>query len=489
MSQEGFPNGGILPDDTETHKYSNLILTEEQIQSVGDEIRKYVFEEGVINPAVQITVANQAEGIVTAALGLAQYYHQQRSYQGEDGYGSVNNPVNPVMSESTNQIFAQSLGSGPDPQSLYNAYQNSVTGPRNLIGVQNFFFNLGAEANSFTWDANGNLNISDTYRFSGLNDFGIAPPEDLKIRVYSGDVNAALQTIPYLLGSLVGGVIGGAIFGPLAIRKSTEEGIVGIIADIFFNGLRPNFDPTVGFDWSLWRDENGEPFTNFQLGSVETMAIRKTFSPQELYDYNPELFWNAVKRGFIPLEALLNMPDFICTPIEVGTGPTIFLPNYSSVAGDVGSNWTYGGGGNYPRPFTSFSQRIVEANLSLGPFAKLGNISGRVVVLGVVCAVGSEYIAEVGFIRQAWAEADIGNFEYIANQELFKNDWWNQAVKTKHNLRYGHLPGHPILPIEVATASYTTGAPEKYDPDLPTPEDFTLLLGTVLAVAALGAII
>ena len=130
MSQTGFPNGGILPDDTETHTYSNLILTEGEIQSIGDEIRKYVFEPGVVDPTVQITLSNQAEGIVTAVLGLAQYYHQQISYQGVDGYGSVNNPVSPVMSESTNTIFAQSLGSDPDPQSLYNSYQNRATGPR-----------------------------------------------------------------------------------------------------------------------------------------------------------------------------------------------------------------------------------------------------------------------------------------------------------------------------------------------------------------------
>jgi hypothetical protein len=489
MSQTGFPNGGILPDDTETHTYSNLILTEGEIQSIGDEIRKYVFEPGVVDPTVQITLSNQAEGIVTAVLGLAQYYHQQISYQGVDGYGSVNNPVSPVMSESTNTIFAQSLGSDPDPQSLYNSYQNRATGPRELVGVQNFFFNLGLGPEAFSWDANGNLNINDTYVFTGLNDFGVSPPESLKARASSGDVGAILQTIPYVIGGMVGVVLGGVIFGGQAVIRSTADGIIGIIANVFFNGLRPNADPTQGFDWSLWRDENGNPYTDNQLGSIEPMAIRKRFTPQELYDSNPELFWNAVKRGLIPFEALLNMPDFICNSIEVGTGPTFFLPNYGSVSGNVGSNWTYGGGGNYPRPFTSFSQRIVEATYSLGPFAKFGPISGRVVVLGTVCNVGSNYSAQVGFIRQDWSGADIGNSQYTANNELFKNDWWNQAVKTKHNLRYGHLPGHPILPIEVATASYTTGAPEKYDPDLPAPEDYTLLLGTVLAVAALGAII
>jgi hypothetical protein len=217
------------------------------------------------------------------------------------------------------------------------------------------------------------------------------------------------------------------------------------------------------------------------------MAFRTTFTPQELYDYNPALFWNAVKQGLIPFSALLLMPNFICTPIEVGASPTAFLPNYSSVATDCGDNpdnWTFGGGGNYPRPFTSFSQRLVEATYALGPFAKFGNISGRIATLGLVCP-NSSNDGELGFVRQPWAEADIGNSRYTAANELYKNDWWNQAVKTKHEIRYAHLPGEPVLTIEVATASYTTGSPEKYSPDIGAPEDYTLLLGTLIIAGAL----
>jgi len=58
-------------------------------------------------------------------------------------------------------------------------------------------------------------------------------------------------------------------------------------------------------------------------------------------------------------------------PLEMGLGPNPFLsPNYAPVAGRAGpSDWSYGGGGNYIRPFTSFSQRLVEASNALGPFA------------------------------------------------------------------------------------------------------------------------
>ena len=61
------------------------------------------------------------------------------------------------------------------------------------------------------------------------------------------------------------------------------------------------------------------------------------------------------------------------TPINVGNGPSPFLtPDYAPVQGTCGTsyqNWTFGGAGNYPRPFTSFTQRVVEASNHLGPFA------------------------------------------------------------------------------------------------------------------------
>jgi hypothetical protein len=498
MSQTGFPNGGILPDDTETHKYSNLIRTEEQIKEISNTIKAQAYANNVFDPVIQTTIANQAEGIVTAVLGLAQYYHQQVSYQGVDGYGSENNPVNPVYSDSTNQIFAQSLGSNSDPESLFQNYENSATGSRELLGVQNFFFNLGAGSKSFTWDANGNLSISDVYKFTGLNDFGIAPPKDLTASAAAGDIGAQIQTIPYLLGGMVGVVLGGVLFGPTAIINGTVDSVLGLISNVFFNGLKPG-DKIEGFDWSVLRDENGNPYTNYQLGGLDPMNVRHTWTPQQLYDWNPELFWDAVAKGLIPFSALLLMPDFICNSISVGAGPDPFgfLPNYApvnTVMSTDPSNWTFGGGGNYPRPFTSFAQRITEANLSLGPFAMIDfknpttnvslRFSGRICNLAVVCNGAP---GEVGFIRQDWYGADLSGTGYGSN--LLKWQWWEQAIKTKYTFPYGHLPGYPEVTIEVATASYAVGNANNFAPDIPTPEDYTLLLGTVLAAAALGAIL
>ena len=484
MSQQGFPNGGILPDNG-NNTYSNLIRTEAQIREIAGDLARQAFADGAIHPTQQVTIATQAEGILTATLGLAQYWWQQVTYQGNDGYGSANNPVSPVMSAETNTAFMQMLGSSADPQALYQNYENSSNGPRNLTGVQNFFFNLGLGSDAFSWDSNGNLNINDTYVFTGINDFGIAPPEALRDAALSGDPGAIAQVIPYLLGGMVGVVIGGVIFGPTAVLRSGLDGINEIIANVFFNGLRPDGDSTRGFDWSLWRDENGNPL-NANFGEIEPMAIRKTFTPDELYEANPALFFDAVNKGLIPFSALIEMENFVCNSLEVGVGPSAFLPNYPSVASDIGSdpsNWTLGGGGNYPRPFTSFGQRINEATYSLGPFAKFGNVSGRIGNLSLLCV--DTDVTDLGFIRQDWYNADRGNSIYASSGELEKWQWWDQANKSKIRFPYGHLPGNPELEIEVATASYANSSIYKYSVDLPTPNDYTLLVGMVILAATL----
>jgi hypothetical protein len=298
--------------------------------------------------------------------------------------------------------------------------------------------------------------------------------------------------LPYLAPAVAGVVVGVFIFGPLAANKGN-----GIINRVLYNIFGPGSDPVEPFDYDILRSKNGGSLTPF--GSLEAMFIKTTFSPQELYDYNPRLFWAAVSQGLIPFSALLAMPNFICNSIEVGAGPDPFgfLPNYAPVNSNIGedmNNWSFGGGGNYPRPFTSFAQRITEANLSLGPFAMLDyknpttnvsiRISGRICVLSLVCGGAP---SEIGFIRQNWYGADINGVGYGGN--LLKWQWWEQAIKTKHEVRYGHLPGYPTVTVEVATASYAVGDANNYNPDLPTPEDFTLLLGVVLGAAALGGIL
>lgn len=479
MSQTGFPNGGIMPDDDADFTYSNLIATEDQIKAAAAEVVAESYLSSSVDTRVADTVSTGSEGLLTAALTLAQYFVQQITYQGQNGYGTENNPVVVNFSNSVKELFAKSLGSNPDPGSLYTNYETSS---RNIDGVQNTFFNLGLKQDSFRWDANGNLNISDTYLFTGIDDLGAAPTQDQRSSV--GGFFTWLVKFGIGLGV-------GSLLIPLAQMKGST-----IWAKMLFGAAIPG-DPTVPFNFVRWTEVYGVNATN--IGAIEPMKFKSQFTPQDLYDYNRSLFFAAVSQGLIPFSALLAMPNFICNSIEVGAGPDPFgfLPNYAPVNTDIGenmNNWTFGGGGNYPRPFTSFAQRITEANLSLGPFAMLDyknpttnvstRISGRICYLSIVCD-GSP--SEIGFIRQNWYAADLSGTGYGGN--LLKWQWWEQAIKTKHTVRYGHLPGYPEVTVEVATASYAVGDANNYGPDIPTPEDYTLLLGVVLAAAALGGLL
>lgn len=487
MSQTGFPNGGIMPDDDADFTYSNLIATEEQIRAAAAEVVAESYLSSSVDSRVADTASTSTEGLITAALTLAQYFVQQITYQGENGYGTENNPVIINYSNSVNELFAKSLGSNPDSESLYQSYRANST---NIDGVQNTFFNLGVGKNAFTWDANGNLNISDTYLFTGIDDLGAAPTVEQAQKIYGGDLNA--------IGSFILKFALGLGIGSLLIPIAQLKGNINVWAKMLFGAYAPNaVDSTLPFNFVRWAEVNGVNATN--IGQIEPMKFKKQFTPQDLYNYNKPLFWAAVQQGLISFSALLAMPNFICNSIEVGAGPDPFgiTPNYAPVNTNIGenmNNWTFGGGGNYPRPFTSFAQRITEANLSLGPFAMLDyknpttnvstRISGRICYLSIACSGAP---SEIGFIRQNWYAADLSGTGYGGN--LLKWQWWEQAIKTKHTVRYGHLPGYPEVTVEVATASYAVGDANNFAPDIPAPEDYTLLLGVVLAAAALGGLL
>jgi len=474
MSQQGFPNGGIMPDDDANNTYSNLIKTEDEIKNIANAIRDKAFDSSVIDPSYSVTISAQIEGIITAGLMLAQYYIQQVTYQGENGYGTDANPVIPPLSNQVSIDLLKSLGSDPEKEMLKQSYEVKA---RTNAGIDNLFYNLAFGVDAFSWTAEGNLQIKDNYRFTSGSDF-----------TFSGG---------NFLTNMIGAAVGVFVFGPVA---NSQTNILSLATS-------PQYLAKALFQWFEGSDKT-YPFYYLEfpngddpiglLGGLEDMRFGYSWTPQQIYEYNPELFWAAVAKGYIPFSALLAMPDFICNSIEVGAGPTAFLPNFGQVNADIGTNpnnWTFGGGGNYPRPFTSFSQRIVEATYSLGPFAMLDyanpttgtstRISGRIANLGVVCPESSS--GDTGFIRQNWYGADTGGTGYGSN--LLKWQWWEQCVKTKHTFPYGHLPGHPDVTIEVATASYAVGNAANFTPDLPAPEDFTLLLGVVLAAGVLGAIL
>jgi hypothetical protein len=146
----------------------------------------------------------------------------------------------------------------------------------------------------------------------------------------------------------------------------------------------------------------------------------------------------------------------VLQPFQVGTGYAPFLTHYAPVSGAAYINdWSFGGGGNYIRPWTSFSQRINEASFSMGPFGMRlgGNITGRIVISTEV-----ESIGELAYCDQPWYEFDDGNSGYPS-----KAEWWGSVVKTVIQARDLNTPGHPLIHVEVAALD-PTDPNERYNP-------------------------
>tara|TARA_B100000073_G_scaffold301144_1_gene267961 strand:+ start:264 stop:1769 length:1506 start_codon:yes stop_codon:yes gene_type:complete len=146
----------------------------------------------------------------------------------------------------------------------------------------------------------------------------------------------------------------------------------------------------------------------------------------------------------------------VLNPIDVGTGWQPFLGHYAPVSGAAYlTDWSFGGGGNYIRPWTSFSQRLVEANWKLGPFGMRlgGNISGRILI-------STEYpsLGELAYCDQPWYGFDDGPSGYPS-----KAEWFGTVVKTVIQARDLNTEGHPLIHVEVAVLDPTDPA-ERYTP-------------------------
>ena len=141
------------------------------------------------------------------------------------------------------------------------------------------------------------------------------------------------------------------------------------------------------------------------------------------------------------------MSSAVNSPFNMGNGPSAFLsPDYAPVQGTCGTNiesWTFGGGGNYPRPFTSFSQRVVEASNHLGPFAiRIGDAES--VGDGRIIADPTNPIP-ISFREQRWYTQNDGFTGYPS-----KADWWQGCIKYVVRAHDLHIDGHPIGLFEVA---------------------------------------
>lgn len=141
------------------------------------------------------------------------------------------------------------------------------------------------------------------------------------------------------------------------------------------------------------------------------------------------------------------MSSAVTSPFNMGNGPSAFLtPDYAPVQGTCGTivaNWTFGGAGNYPRPFTSFSQRVVEASNALGPFAmRIGDAAN----IGDGRIIFDPTMPEpISFREQRWYTQDDGFTGYPS-----KAEWWQGCIKYVVRAHDLHIDGHPVGLFEVA---------------------------------------
>ena len=385
----------------------------------------------------------------TAAQTLASWILHQ--IPGPQGAGSsASNPLDVPLTGTQKTNLIGNLGKWAEPDMLKSEYDvkfsQSAGGGSWDPAVANTFFNLGYGNKAFEWDTStGNLTLKDNYVFSGLDDFGVA---------LDFNTDSVKDFVIGLVRAMaVAGIVGLGVAAPLVKARRMLKGIMGMM------GM--NITDT-DYPFNVHR---GLPFNN-TIGNVALMHIKTTWTPAEIFAANPTLFWNAWKAGYIPTSALEGIMANYLSPLSVGTASSPFLqPDYAASDGPIASNlsnMTLGGGGNYPQPFTSFSQRIVNASNSLGAYAKFGSYAGRIVTI-----TDNPYSGQWGFRMQPWDTFNDGNIIISGGHQLTKNEWFNTALKAKVAVRFLHLPTRPLVLVDVAIKGFspTTTLSHFYNPN------------------------
>lgn len=256
-------------------------------------------------------------------------------------------------------------------------------------------------------------------------------------------------------------------------------------------------------------------------GKSRMMYTVDTYSPSDILRYNPELYFDAVSRGYIPyslVPGVLDVGDKQPNPTVAGIAGmtpqapvkgTIHPTNFSGV-------FDYP---NYPQPYNSWSQGITNETYHLGPYASIpkliyaveeavgncfdieewnGNdplivqpLYGRLAIL-----TSGPHAGEVGFFLQPWYDFD--DTPYNTNDGTttgvpFKSkaEWWRGATKSKAKARFAHLSSQPLVYVEVAYGSSEFGDVNYYPgPDLGSQADGLVELASVLtATAAISGIV
>ena len=384
-------------------------------------------------------------GYWTAAQTLAHWFNHQKL--GKQGPGSTYaNPLDVPFSAAQKSSFIGNLGCSPDPGMLKFEYGDRA---RWDPAVNNTFFNLGRGADSFSWDANGNLTLRDTYVFEGMGDFGVA-----------GDWNS-FDNIPNAVVGLARAIVTAVGVG----FPATGIAAARLLAKTVLNMAGADLGD-VNRPYRIHKDFvlNQHFGINPRIGNVADMHIKTTWTPQEISDANPCLFAAALRLGIIPESALASVLVFAEHPMGGNSNGLPGMTDNAPVNGCInpldalGSPpaISYGGAPVYPKPFTSWLQNVDDANFYLGPYAKVGTIPGRLVII-----TDSPGFGNVGFWIQRWDTHDDGPV-IAANGYQTKAEWFASAGKTLLPVRFMHLTNRPLVMTTVAICGYSSGGTQSH---------------------------
>ena len=252
-------------------------------------------------------------------------------------------------------------------------------------------------------------------------------------------------------------------------------------------------------------------------GRGKNMYTVDTFSATDLRNYNPELYYDAVARGYIPYSAIpgqIPVGAAQPNPIVAGiSGMTPQPPVNRIITPSNSSTYGFGNYGINPAPYNSWSQGINNATFDLGPYAKLNKfvfpildgsvcddiedwkdggtgefpLWGRIIVIPSGVGAG-----QIGFILQDWY--NFNDSPYNTNDGTAggvpfqsKAEWWDSTIKSNINVRFTHISTRPNVNVEIAYSNPEFTEPTYYKgPDITNvgPESYDLLV----AFTALAAI-
>ena len=439
---------------------------------------------------------------------------------------------------------------------------------------------LGGGYQPFEWDSNGNLKIYDRYNFTDLQDFGGVEGQGLhKVLIAnvfgkgSGSIVGILNNTGITDAVLSFFNIGnttpdyesnpyfdwrsdGDSFTVTSITRvnrtvtvttaephgmTNEDGggikiVDGGTFDIPDTGenRRPNgVDITVvDANTFTYYDPFDRPDTTSdgtgvtavqkaRWGRSKMMYTVDTYTVQDLLNYNPELLFDAIARGYVDasvIPGVLDVGQKQPNPTVAGiAGMTPQAPVKGTIHPTVFSGvFDYP---RYPQPYNSWSQGITNETYHLGPYASIpkliiavedggGNcfdipewkgespdivqpLYGRLAIL-----TSGTHAGDVAFFIQPWHDFD--DTPYNTNDGTAtgvpfqsKAEWWRGAVKSTAIVRFAHLSNHPKVYAEVAYSASEFGDVSYYPgPDLGSQADGIVELANVLtATAAISGII